>query len=159
MSDNINKSLIESKQLLGELIDQEIVDFPELSAEQLSKFNAKDIVVMVNYTDGNFPKPESELLGGIYNALKLDRTQTNFIDLGKQPMTFKDAAKILGTKNFILFGINPEDIRLHINLRPYQIVKVGECQLIFSHKLADLVENKSYKGALWASLKVMFNIQ
>jgi hypothetical protein len=74
-------------------------------------------------------------------------------------MTFKDAAKILGTKNFILFGINPEDIRLHINLRPYQIVKVGDCQLIFSHKLADLVENKSYKGALWASLKVMFNIQ
>lgn len=159
MSDNLNESLKDHTVLITELINDEVVDFPELTCEELSQLKAKDILVMVNYGEGGFPKEESTLLGGIYNALKLDRAQTNFIDLGKKSITYRDAVNTMNTKYFILFGIEPKDIRLNINLRPYQIVKVGETQMIFSHPLADLNANQTYKKYLWNALKQMFNIQ
>lgn len=156
---HLNQEFKPDKAIINALMDKDVVYFPEFNAAQFKDFNPKDILVMVNYSNKDFPEQESALLGGIYNALKLDRSQTNFIDLGKKAITFKEAVNVLGAKYIILFGIEPSEIRVHINLRFYELIRLNQTQIIFSHQLADLLNNKAYKSNLWNALKKMFNIK
>ena len=153
---SLNNSLLNDTELTCELMQEGVVAFPDFGELQM---NPKDIIVVVDYHGEAFSKEESELLGNIYNALKLDRAQTNFLDIGKTQADFKTIVKTTQAKQFIFFGIHPETLRLNLDVQPYYLHKIEDKQLLFSYPLSDLLKEVKFKKHLWEAFKKMFNIQ
>jgi DNA polymerase III psi subunit len=85
--------------------------------------------------------------------LNMDQCQLEMIEekclIGNTMTSFE---KIIG------FGINPSELGININFKPYSTHKISETKLLFAHSLTDLSTNADYKKNLWQGLQVMFDI-
>jgi DNA polymerase III psi subunit len=97
---------------------------------------------------------DSELLGKILVAIKLDFQSIDLIELDK--IGEVDLSQIVIQKSvnqLITFGITLSVVKLPISLNPYQFTEQQGIKLIYSDSLADLQNDIPKKKALWGALK------
>jgi DNA polymerase III psi subunit len=100
---------------------------------------------------------DSELLGKILGAVKLDLPSVDIIELAKNKEV--DLSQIFIQKSVnqvITFGINLSELKLDVSLTPYQILEKQAIKFIYSDSLSDIQNDIPKKKALWGSLKEMF---
>lgn len=120
----------------------------------------KKILLLV--TNNNFPfLPDNELsfLTNILSACKLSLADVAIMNIAKwKPDEVEKAIVQLGSKNIILFGIEPLSAGLPINFPPYQLQHFNKRTYLCTPVLQDLENDKSLKLKLWNCLKVLFSI-
>lgn len=97
---------------------------------------------------------DSELLGKILVAIKLDFQLIDLIELDK--IGEIDLSQIVTQKSvnqLITFGIALPTVKLSISLNPYQFTEQHGIKLIYSDSLTDLQNDIPKKKALWGALK------
>jgi DNA polymerase III psi subunit len=100
---------------------------------------------------------DSELLGKILGAVKLDLQSVDIIELDKNQAV--DLSQIFTQKSvnqLITFGIDLSKVSLDVKLTPYQILEKQGIKFIYSDSLSDIQNDIPKKKALWGSLKEMF---
>lgn len=111
------------------------------------------VIVLVNQLN----QTDSELLGKILGAVKLDLQSVDVIELDK--IGDVDLSQIFTQKSvnqLITFGINLLKVNLEVKLAPYQILENQGVKFIYSDSLTDIQNDVPKKKALWGSLKEMF---
>ena len=108
------------------------------------------LVTSLNPTD-------SELLGKILGAVKLDLQSVDIVELDKNKDINLSQIFIQNSVNqLITFGIDLSKISLDIKLTSYQILEKQGIKFIYSDSLTDIQNDIPKKKALWGSLKGMF---
>jgi DNA polymerase III psi subunit len=100
---------------------------------------------------------DSELLGKILGAVKLELQSVEIIELDKNQAV--DLSQIFTQKSvnqLITFGIDLSKVNLDIKLNSYQILEKQGIKFIYSDSLTDIQNDIPKKKALWGSLKEMF---
>ena len=111
------------------------------------------VVVLVNQLN----LTDSELLGKILGAVKLDLQSVDIIELDKnQEVNLSQILTQKSVNQLITFGINLSKVSLDVNLTPYQILEKQGVKFIYSDSLTAIQNDVPKKKALWGSLKEMF---
>ena len=132
-----------------EIVAEEI---PQEKPIQYYQLKQKVIILLtsLNPTD-------SELLGKILGAVKLDLQSVDIIESDKNQTVNLSQIFIQKTVNqLITFGIDLSKVSLDIKLTPYQILEKQGIKFIYSDSLTDIQNDIPKKKALWGSLKEMF---
>jgi DNA polymerase III psi subunit len=100
---------------------------------------------------------DSELLGKILGAVKLDLQSVDIIELDKnQEINLSQIFIQKSVNQLITFGINLSKVRLDVLLNSYQILEKQGIKFIYSDSLTSIQNDIPKKKALWGSLKEMF---
>ncbi len=111
------------------------------------------VVIIVN----SLNPTDSELLGKILGAVKLDLQSVDIIELVKTKEVDLSQVFVLKSVNQIItFGINLSELNLDVKLIPYRILEKQTIKFIYSDSLSDIQNDIPKKKALWGSLKGMF---
>ena len=100
---------------------------------------------------------DSELLGKILGAVKLDLQSVDIIELDKNSSI--NLSQIFTQKfvnQVITFGVDLSKVGIDIKLMPYQILENQGIKFIYSDSLTAIQNDIPKKKALWGSLKEMF---
>jgi DNA polymerase III psi subunit len=142
--------------VVGEEIAQEKTSPPLSVSPQttLSYYQPKQkVIILVN----SLNPADSELLGKILGAVKLDLPSVDVIELDKnQNVDLSQAFTQKSVNQVITFGINLSKVNLDVKLTPYQILENQGIKFIYSDSLTDIQNDVPKKKALWGSLKEMF---
>jgi DNA polymerase III psi subunit len=100
---------------------------------------------------------DSELLGKILGAVKLELQSVDIIELDKnQTANLSQIFTQKSVNQLITFGIDLSKVSLDIKLNPYQILEKQGIKFIYSDSLTSIQNDIPKKKALWGSLKEMF---
>lgn len=100
---------------------------------------------------------DSELLGKILGAVKLDLQSVDVVDLdNNQDINLSQIYSQRSVSQVITFGISLSKVNLDLKLVPYQILENQGIKFIYSDSLSDIQNDIPKKKALWGSLKEMF---
>ncbi len=100
---------------------------------------------------------DSELLGKILGAVKLDLQSVDIIELVKnQKVNLSQIFTQKSVNQVITFGIDLSKVSLDVKLIPYQIHENQGIKFIYSNSLSDIQNDIPKKKALWGGLKEMF---
>ena len=111
------------------------------------------VVILVNQLNPT----DSELLGKILGAVKLDLQLVDVIELDKNKEVNLSQILIQKSVNqLVTFGINLSNVSLDVKLTPYQILQNQGIKFIYSDSLTSIQNNIPKKKALWVALKEMF---
>ena len=111
------------------------------------------VIILLNQLNST----DSELLGKILGAVKLDLQLVDIIELDKnQEVDLSQLFTQKSVNQLITFGINLSKVNLDINLTPYQILEKQGVKFIYSDSLTNIQNDIPKKKALWGSLKEMF---
>ncbi len=105
----------------------------------------------------NLNSTDSELLGKILGAVKLDLQSVDIIELDKNQVI--DLSQIFMQKSVnqvVTFGIDLIKVNIDVKLTPYQILEKQGVKFIYSDALSNIQNDVPKKKALWGSLKEMF---
>jgi DNA polymerase III psi subunit len=111
------------------------------------------VIILLN----NLNPTDSELLGKILGAVKLNLQSVDIIELDKNQNI--DLSQIFTQKSVnqvITFGIDLSKVSLAVNLIPYQVIEKQGIKFIYSDSLTSIQNDIPKKKALWGSLKGMF---
>lgn len=100
---------------------------------------------------------DSELLGKILGAVKLDLQSVDILELAQNKSV--DLSQIFVQKfvnQVIIFGVNLSELKIDVSLTPYQMLEKQGIKFIYSDSLSDIQNDIPKKKALWGSLKSMF---
>ncbi len=140
------------------------VDFGAKSMEEMDTHsflkgsNNKRVVVIVTSFEEEINGAEtSGLFEKIIQSIGLTMDDISLIDISKSPVSsFKVLQRKFNPTSVILFGINPQKLRLNVSVKGYQVIHLNEVQLLFSHRLGQLQEDVERKKLLWTALQSMF---
>jgi DNA polymerase III psi subunit len=127
-------------------------DIPQEKAIQYYQPKQK-VIVLVNQLNPT----DSELLGKILGAVKLDLQSVDIIELDKNQEV--NLSKIFVQKSvnqLVTFGIDLSKVNLDVKLTPYQVLENQGVKFIYSDSLTAIQNDVPKKKALWGSLKEMF---
>jgi DNA polymerase III psi subunit len=134
------------------LLKNEFVVVGEEKAIQYYQPKQK-VVVLVNKLNPS----DSELLGKILGAVKLDLQSVDIIELDKtQEVNLSQIFTQKSVNQLITFGIDLSEVGIDIKLKPYQILENQGIKFIYSDSLTNIQNDIPKKKALWGSLKEMF---
>lgn len=124
---------------------------PKVEEVKLNYYQPKSKVVILLKS---LNPADSELLGKILVAIKLDFQSIDLIELDKVGEV--DLSQIIAQKSvnqLITFGIALPTVKLPISLNPYQFTEQQGIKLIYSDSLTDLQNDIPKKKTLWGALK------
>ncbi len=119
-----------------------------------SSYQSKQKVLIIS---SSLNPVESELLGKILGAVKLDLQSVDILELAQNKSV--DLSQIFIQKfvnQVITFGVNLSELNLDVSLKPYQMLEKQGIKFIYSDTLLDIQNDIPKKKALWGSLKEMF---
>ena len=100
---------------------------------------------------------DSELLGKILGAVKLDLQSVDIVELDKnQEINLSQIFAQKSVNQLITFGLDLSKVSLDIKLTPYQILEKQDIKFMYSDSLTNIQNDIPKKKALWGSLKEMF---
>ncbi len=100
---------------------------------------------------------DSDLLGKILGAVKLDLSSVDVVEIDKtKDINLSQIFTQNSVSQLITFGINLLKVNLDVKLIPYQILEKQGVKFIYSDSLSDIQHDIPKKKALWGSLKGMF---
>lgn len=122
--------------------------------------NKKRIAILV-HSPGSIYLPDEELnfLLGILSACKLSMIDIALINISKNPdLSYIHIATQLKAEKVLLFGVDPESLKLPLQFPHYQLQHYNDQVYLSSEALADLQADKQEKLKLWNSLKMVFSL-
>jgi DNA polymerase III psi subunit len=138
------------------LLKNEFVVVGEEIAQEKTKqyYQPKQkVIILLN----SLNPADSELLGKILGAVKLDLPSVDIVELDKnQDIDLSQIFTQKSVNQVITFGINLSKVSLDVKLTPYQILENQGIKFIYSDSLTDIQNDVPKKKALWTSLKEMF---
>jgi DNA polymerase III psi subunit len=111
------------------------------------------VIILLN----SLNSADSELLGKILGAVKLDLQSVDIVELDKiKDVNLSQIFTQKSVNQLVTFGINLSKVNLDIKLNPYQVLENQGIKFIYSDSLTDIQNDVPKKKALWGSLKAMF---
>lgn len=95
-----------------------------------------------------------EMLDKMAGALPIDRSKLEYI-VFNNPIDVSQVANSYEAKNILVFGAEPADLCLNMELKLYTNYKFSSMNLLLVNNILDVYSNQNLKGKLWNSLKEM----
>ncbi|MEY3242792.1 MAG: hypothetical protein RIR11_4231 [Bacteroidota bacterium] len=95
------------------------------------------------------------------SAAKLNLMQDTLIVqlLGQESVNIMQEIKKRAPEQVLIFGIQPDQLCLHIETKLYQPLFFQNTNFLFADRLTLLESDKNMKTKLWAAMQVVFKIQ
>jgi DNA polymerase III psi subunit len=138
-----------------EMVDERITPPLSVSPQTTPSYYQpkQKIIILLN----SLNPADSELLGKILGAVKLDLRSVDIVELDKnQDVNLSQIFTQKSVNQLVTFGINLSKVNLDIKLSPYQIFENQGVKFIYSDSLTDIQNDVPKKKALWGSLKEVF---
>lgn len=154
----------ENAELLQVLFTGETYVIPETDAinlfslgEKLSK-DCRLLFILKNENHETASAREVEVLQKTvdWKDLKLSREEVAVINIALQSVSFPNLTNQCGAKNIIVFGIEPSEIGLNIELHSNRVFKFRDMNFIFTSSIEELLKNEIIKSKFFAAIKSMF---
>lgn len=112
--------------------------------------NNKKIVVITTPIEAQ----SQQFLQKILTAVQLDLAKD--VLLCQQPVLYKQLDSATTIQSIVVFGYTPNDISLHVDIKPYQIIQFKSKRLLFVHDLDQIAADIDKKKMLWQQLQILF---
>jgi len=116
--------------------------------------NHKKVLIVVSHSIDDLNSTDNVLLFNILKAIQLTIDDVQLVEFTGIPLKL-----LLDMKEFdkcILMGINPKQVGLQVEGKPYHTFKLKNKSFLLSHSADLLIKHKKYKEHLWKSLQIMF---
>ncbi len=144
--------LLKNEFVVGGDTDHGKEDIPKEKATQHYQPKQK-VIVLVNQLNPT----DSELLGKILGAVKLDLQSVDIIELDKNlAVNLSQIFTQNSVNQLITFGIDLSKVSIDVKLTPYQILENQGIKFIYSDSLTAIQNDVPKKKALWGALQGMF---
>lgn len=122
--------------------------------------NEKKVLVLVSHSTVVFlPDEELKFLTGILAACKLSIADVSIVNLHHAPGTgYKDLLNQFNSTRMLLFGLEPEAIRLPLSFPDFQLQSFNGCTYHWCPDLGKMENDRDLKTRLWNNLKKLFTI-
>lgn len=149
-----------NKSLIAVEIQQPALADATLKPVNMLGENKKGILILVNYNETVFlPEDELNFLIGILTACKLTMEDVGIVNLAKsKQLNYQSIQKEIPCNILLMFGVLPKAIEMPLDFPYYQLQKYNQHTHLSAPALAALINDKTEKGKLWASLKQLFSI-
>lgn len=141
----------------------EIIDEIKSGAIKFLGNNFKKIVILVNQPSEVFlPEKHLEFLAKILAACKLNIGDVAIVNEGFKFADIHAIKQQLKPNHFILFGIDPTELKLPLNFPHFKIQNYADSTYLSVPALdvlnSDTEEGKLLKTKLWVCLRTMFEV-
>ncbi len=117
----------------------------------------KNTIVCVAYPVPALSAAHQALLNAMLKACKLEDQQVELIIVSRPiEMDHETISRTFGSKNRILFGLEPGDLQLPVNFPAFQVQSFNKVNYLFAPKLESIEHDKSLKVQLWKSLQQLY---
>lgn len=135
-------------------LDFDKYDIPEGGLAVVPERQSAENLVVIYQEDYN---QHADLCHKIFGAVGINLEGYDglvLMDKGVEINIAKHASA--ASKKVISFGIAPKKLGLNAKFTGYRIYQTDTFQLLLSHSLKQLSDNKERKKALWESLKLLY---
>jgi hypothetical protein len=138
-------------------IKDQVFIIPEvkLSGKLILSGNCLKQLVIVVCQD-NYGAVESELLSKMMKAIQYDLSEDVSLLEVDSKISISLSNLVSSWKDLILFGVNPEDVGMYIQYKPYQILSMEGKRVITADNLTIISGDASKKQLLWTLFQKMF---
>lgn len=130
----------------------EIYNLKEPNAKANKNRTNKPVVVLLQ----NLKKEEIIFLRKIFQAVGLDLDKEVSILEYPQYTSYKEIAAEFELQKLVIFGLEPREIGLNLNVKLHQLVEFQEAKILFSYTLDTIANTLAVKKQFWAQLQMMF---
>ncbi len=147
---------------------KDAIEFAEPEAAKPENFyfgkNEKFVSIILNEPEAEFINEDDlQFLTNILKACKLSVDDIAIINFRNHQKTFNDLKELMSTRYFLLFGVEPTDIKLPFIIPHFQVQQYAGCTIVTAPALHDINKNsdegKLVKTKLWLSLQRCFDIK
>lgn len=96
-----------------------------------------------------------EMLDKMTAALKLNKDKFEYL-VFNNTVTLSQIAQVYQCKKILVFGAEPDELNLNMELAKYENYTFQNFQLLWVNNIIDVYGNQALKTKLWNSLKAMF---
>lgn len=105
-------------------------------------------------TSDQMSEPETQTLRDILKSIKHELEESAHLKIAEGTNChISSIARKHAIHKIIAFGINTRQIGMQIHASAYQLLRLEDLQIIFSHSIAELNDDKQKKMALWKTLQ------
>lgn len=130
----------------------EIYPHSEQSKINIKGNSNKSIVVILK----NASKEDINFLEKVFKAVGKNLETDVFVINDSNLILYKNLIDFVTFEKLLVFGAQPKEIGLHLNIIPYQLVPFQKRTLLFCHSLEVISEDSNKKKQLWEKLQIMF---
>lgn len=122
--------------------------------------NEKRVIIVVNYTNAvHIPDNQLDFLTQLLKACKLSLNDVTIINKKNYTQhSYTDILEHFHSKIVLLFGLTVQEFGFPFEIPFYQVQSFARYTVLHSPSLDALHNDKSAKGKLWASLKIIFGL-
>lgn len=117
--------------------------------------NTKQILLIANEVDDD---AKDFLKRVIENGLKIPFDETALVNFSQQHFSFAKLVGELKPKYVFCFGLKPADLKMNIEIVPYQALHFHGCEVVFSSSVKDVAKSEQLKKVFWDAMKKMFKL-
>lgn len=134
-----------------------IIPVEMLSDKFILSGNCQKQLIIVVCQD-NYGDAESELLNKMMKAIHYDLTEDVSLIKVDSKASISLSNLVPSWKDLILFGVNPNDVGIHVQYKLYQILSMEGKRVITADNLTIISGDASKKQLVWALFQKMFLI-
>ncbi len=125
--------------------------------------NGKQITIIIKESGVAYINDKHlQFLSSILNACKLNLGDIALVNYSNYPFNYTEFKQKLQSKFFLVFDLEPKELRLPFTIPNYQVQSHDNCKFLFASSLtkmdSDTQDAKLEKSKLWMSLKNMFQL-
>ena len=137
-----------------QFFDFEIFDLEGSSEVNIFGSESSDLLLLIEEEEFTIHK---ELISKIMGAINYNIDNDIRICLLRQAQNVNLAQLVGEGINYVIaFGINPKNLSLNASFKANYFYKTESFEIMLSHSLTELNENKVYKKSLWTELQKKF---
>ena len=89
-------------------------------------------------------------------AIKLSQENAAVLQVGETGISLPELIRQYQPARLLLFGLQPKDVRLHINTALYKPMAWNGCTILWADSLPKLDQDPTRKRTLWAALQSLY---
>ena len=115
---------------------------------------AADLIILLKM-DIDLQPELIEMLDKMTAALKLNKDKLEYL-VFNNTITLSQMAQAYQSKKVLVFGAEPNELNLNMELVKYENYNFQNFQLLWVNNIIDVYGNQALKSKLWNSLKAIF---
>lgn len=124
-------------------------------ALSISSYTPKKLIFVL--PGKNINDPDQEMIKNITTALGLRYPDDVEIANVQNEARINIAKLLKSTNNVVYMGVSPVQMRINVEHKPYRILYLENCQLLFVDHIDQIKSDKDKKLKFWLLLKKMFH--
>lgn len=150
--------LKENDILSSEFLDFQIFALSDEKTAQTAPNQSNQFTTLVVYQAETANEALEKFLFSILTAAKLDMSKDVFLQKVTKQTSFSFIRSKTNQKieKVLLFGIAPNKLGIHLDLKKYQAMFFQDCTFLFADDLAEIQTDVAKKRALWTCLQEIY---